>query len=118
MERSDAKVAKGVFAPLADTWLKKGVEVTHALWRRLSVVVDAFADAGLLIEKVGEPHSTTRPGNRFLRRGTSSRAGRRLSPICPCLTHALPIHARPTHARWQAVDNRPTMGGCTYAPWP
>ena len=69
MERSDAKVAKGVFAPLADTWLKKGVEVTHALWRRLSVVVDAFADAGLLIEKVGEPHSTTRPGNRFLRRG-------------------------------------------------
>ena len=41
---------------VADTWIKRGVQVTQYFWRRpLGVTIDAFADAGLRIERIGEP---------------------------------------------------------------
>jgi SAM-dependent methyltransferase len=40
---------------VADTWQKGDVEVTQYFWRRpLSAVVDAFADAGFMIDRVVE----------------------------------------------------------------
>ena len=41
---------------VGDTWKKAGVEVTQHFWRRpLSAVVDAFAAAGFVVERVAEP---------------------------------------------------------------
>ena len=41
---------------VSDTWTKDSVEVTQHFWRRpLGSVVDAFADAGFLVERVVEP---------------------------------------------------------------
>jgi len=41
---------------ITETWVKQGVEVTQAFWRRpLAAVVDAFADAGFSIARIGEP---------------------------------------------------------------
>jgi SAM-dependent methyltransferase len=41
---------------VSDTWIKADVEVTQRFWRRpLSHVVDAFAEAGFVIEKIAEP---------------------------------------------------------------
>lgn len=48
-----------------DTWRKADVEVTQRFWRRpLAAVVDAFADAGFVIDRVAE----ARPGPEALRR--------------------------------------------------
>jgi methylase of polypeptide subunit release factors len=56
-------------AMVGETWQKGGVEVTQHFWRRpLSAVVDAFADAGFVIDRIIEPRPTPRlfvasPGN-------------------------------------------------------
>lgn len=50
---------------ISDTWRKADVEVTQQFWRRpLGAVVDAFADAGFVIDRVSEP----RPNPEALRR--------------------------------------------------
>lgn len=58
----------GYFAtrPVSDTWEKGGVTVTQRFWRRpLGAVVDAFADAGLLVERVVEAHPSAEALERF-----------------------------------------------------
>jgi ubiquinone/menaquinone biosynthesis C-methylase UbiE len=51
---------------VADTWVKAGVEVTQHFWRRpLAAVVDAFADAGFVIERIAEPHPSPELIRRF-----------------------------------------------------
>ncbi|WP_088413626.1 class I SAM-dependent methyltransferase [Mycobacteroides saopaulense] len=50
---------------VSDTWTKADVEVTQHFWRRpLAQVVDAFADAGFLVERIVEP----RPSGEAMRR--------------------------------------------------
>ena len=50
---------------VSDTWRKADVEVTQRFWRRpLGAVVDAFADAGFVIDRVAE----ARPSPEALRR--------------------------------------------------
>lgn len=50
---------------VSDTWRKAEVEVTQRFWRRpLGAVVDAFADAGFVIDRVAE----ARPSAEALRR--------------------------------------------------
>lgn len=44
---------------LTDTWSKGGVTVKPSFWRRpLSAVIDAFADAGFVLERLVEPRAT------------------------------------------------------------
>jgi SAM-dependent methyltransferase len=51
---------------VTDTWAKKGVEVTQHFWRRpLSAVIDDFAGAGFVIERIGEPRVTDAIRDRF-----------------------------------------------------
>jgi SAM-dependent methyltransferase len=51
---------------VADTWSKKGVEVTQYFWRRpLSAMVDDLADAGFVIERIGEPRVDDEIRRRF-----------------------------------------------------
>ncbi len=51
-----------------DVWSKKGVEVTQSFWRRpLGVTVDAFADAGFCLERIGEPRLDDDMRRRFWR---------------------------------------------------
>ncbi len=51
---------------VADTWTKDGVEVTQHFWRRpLGSVVDAFAEAGFVIERVVEPQPSVEALERF-----------------------------------------------------
>jgi hypothetical protein len=41
---------------VSDTWSNSGVEVTQRFWRRpLSAILDAFADAGFVVERLVEP---------------------------------------------------------------
>ena len=41
---------------VSDTWRKADVEVTQQFWKRpLAAVLDAFADAGFLVDRVAEP---------------------------------------------------------------
>jgi SAM-dependent methyltransferase len=41
---------------VSDTWRKADVEVTQHYWRRpLAAVLDAFADAGFMVDRVAEP---------------------------------------------------------------
>jgi ubiquinone/menaquinone biosynthesis C-methylase UbiE len=51
---------------LSETWSKGGVEVTQHWWRRpLSVLADALADAGFVIERLGEPRPDDEARRRF-----------------------------------------------------
>lgn len=51
---------------VTDTWSKKGVEVTQAFWRRpLGAVIDDLADAGFMVERIGEPALTDELRSRF-----------------------------------------------------
>ena len=51
---------------VADTWTKKGVEVTQRFWRRpLGATIDAFAEAGFWIERIGEPRLDDDMRRRF-----------------------------------------------------
>ncbi|MFI5781965.1 class I SAM-dependent methyltransferase [Nocardia sp. NPDC051570] len=51
---------------VSDTWRKADVEVTQHFWRRpLSAVVDSFAAAGFVIERVAEPQPTPASIDRF-----------------------------------------------------
>jgi hypothetical protein len=51
---------------VSDTWVKADVEVTQYFWRRpLSGVVDAFADHGLLVERVAEAQPSAEGVRRF-----------------------------------------------------
>jgi SAM-dependent methyltransferase len=57
----------GYFATelVGDTWRKGDVEVSQQFWRRpLSATLDAFADAGFVVDRVAEP----RPSQEALRR--------------------------------------------------
>ena len=57
---------------VTDTWRKADVEVTQRFWRRpLGAVVDAFADAGFVVERVAE----ARPGSEALGRWPAELAG-------------------------------------------
>lgn len=50
---------------VSDTWTKADIQVTQHFWRRpLAQVVDAFAGAGFLIERIAEP----RPSDEAMRR--------------------------------------------------
>lgn len=50
---------------VSDTWCKAGVEVSQQFWRRpLGAVSGAFADAGFVVDRIGEP----RPSAEALRR--------------------------------------------------
>jgi hypothetical protein len=58
----------GYFATrlVSETWSKKGVEVVQSFWRRpLSATIDAFADAGFRIERMGEPQLDDTMRRRF-----------------------------------------------------
>ncbi|HEY6473922.1 MAG TPA: class I SAM-dependent methyltransferase [Acidimicrobiales bacterium] len=49
-----------------DTWQKATVEATQHFWRRpLSAVIEAFADAGFVIDRVGEPQPSPEALQRF-----------------------------------------------------
>jgi SAM-dependent methyltransferase len=51
---------------VADTWQKGDVEVTQYFWRRpLSAVVDAFAAAGFMIDRVVEPQPSSSSLQQF-----------------------------------------------------
>jgi SAM-dependent methyltransferase len=51
---------------VADTWRKADVEVTQQFWRRpLSAVIDAFADAGFVIDRVAEARPSHEAVDRF-----------------------------------------------------
>ena len=51
---------------VADTWVKAGVEVTQHFWRRpLGAVVDAFADAGFVVDRMVEAQPTAGAVERF-----------------------------------------------------
>jgi SAM-dependent methyltransferase len=51
---------------VADTWVKKGVEVTQHFWRRpLSATIDDFADAGFSIARIKEPRLDDLMRQRF-----------------------------------------------------
>jgi SAM-dependent methyltransferase len=51
---------------VSDTWTKAGVEVTQHFWRRpLAQTANAFADAGLLIERIVEPQPSAKALERF-----------------------------------------------------
>jgi hypothetical protein len=75
------------------------------------------------VEITGGPHNHTRP-----RVGFTPSDGRvphnveaaRAAEVAPYNARSAVFSGGSslTHARWQAVDNRPTMGRCTYAPWP
>lgn len=58
----------GYFATelVSDTWVKNGVEVTQHFWRRpLSAALAAFADAGFVVDRVGEPQPTAEALRRW-----------------------------------------------------
>ena len=58
----------GYFATelVSDTWIKGGVEVTQHFWRRLLAdVVDAFAAAGFVVERIVEPQPSAAVVERF-----------------------------------------------------
>jgi SAM-dependent methyltransferase len=60
----------GYFATrlVSETWSKRGVEVVQSFWRRpLSSTIDAFADAGFRIERMGEPQLDDTMRRRFPR---------------------------------------------------
>ena len=51
---------------LSDTWVKADVEVTQYFWRRpLGVTIDAFADAGFLVDRVVEAQPSAEALRRF-----------------------------------------------------
>jgi len=51
---------------VSDTWSKCGVEVTQRFWRRpLSATLAAFADAGLVVERLVEPQPSPAALARF-----------------------------------------------------
>jgi hypothetical protein len=51
---------------VSDTWVKADVKVTQYFWRRpLAEVVNAFADHGLLIERVAEAQPSAEGVRRF-----------------------------------------------------
>jgi SAM-dependent methyltransferase len=60
----------GYFATelVTDTWSKAGVEVTQQFWRRpLASTLDAFADAGFVVERVREPQPSAEALQRWPR---------------------------------------------------
>lgn len=51
---------------VGDSWTKADVEVTQYFWRRpLAEVVDAFADAGFVIDRIVEPRPSSDAIQRF-----------------------------------------------------
>lgn len=59
---------------VADTWTKEGVTVTQRFWRHpLAVAVDAFANAGFVVERIAEP----RPSEALVARHPELAAARR-----------------------------------------
>ena len=51
---------------VSDTWVKAGVQVTQHFWRRpLGVIMDAFAAAGFVLERVAEPQPTAEGLRQF-----------------------------------------------------
>lgn len=51
---------------LSESWSKEGVTVTQHFWRRpLAAVVDAFSDAGFVIDRIAEPQVSDELRARF-----------------------------------------------------
>lgn len=51
---------------VSDSWTKADVQVTQHFWRRpLTEVVDAFADAGFVVERIAEPRPSQEALQRF-----------------------------------------------------
>lgn len=51
---------------VTDSWRKADVEVTQQFWRRpLSATLDAFADAGFMVDRVAEPQPSAQARERF-----------------------------------------------------
>jgi hypothetical protein len=51
---------------LSETWRKADVEVTQHLWRRpVGIMVEAFADAGFVVDRVIEAQPSTDALRRF-----------------------------------------------------
>ncbi len=51
---------------VADTWRKADVEVSQQFWRRpLAATLDAFADAGFVLDRVAEPRPARQAVERF-----------------------------------------------------
>ena len=51
---------------VTDRWVKDGVEVVQHFWRRpLSHTVDAFADAGFVVDRIAEPQPSADSLARF-----------------------------------------------------
>jgi ubiquinone/menaquinone biosynthesis C-methylase UbiE len=51
---------------VSDTWRKADVEVTQHFWRRpLSAAIDAFANAGFMVDRVAEPQPSSESLRRF-----------------------------------------------------
>jgi len=51
---------------VGDTWRKAGVEVTQHFWRRpLAAAIDAFAEAGFMVDRILEPQPSPEALRRF-----------------------------------------------------
>ena len=51
---------------VTDRWVKDGVDVVQHFWRRpLSQTVDAFADAGFVVDRIAEPQPSAEALARF-----------------------------------------------------
>lgn len=51
---------------VSDTWRKADVEVTQAFWRRpLGATINAFANAGFVLDRVAEPQPSSESVRRF-----------------------------------------------------
>lgn len=51
---------------VGDTWRKAGIEVTQHFWRRpLAATIDAFADAGFVVDRIAEPQPSDEALRRF-----------------------------------------------------
>jgi SAM-dependent methyltransferase len=62
---------------VSDTWRKGDVEVTQRFWRRpLAACIEAFADAGFVVERIAE----ARPSAEALRRWPAELAGTVAAP--------------------------------------
>jgi len=63
-----SRTARGVLRPelVTDRWVKDGVDVVQHFWRRpLSQTVDAFADAGFVVDRIAEPQPSAEALARF-----------------------------------------------------
>lgn len=98
----------GYFATelVSDTWTKNGVEVTQHFWRRpLSAVVAAFADAGFVVDRIGEPQPSAEALERWPDELTA------VAGVPMFIVYRLSKCPNPGEAERAGVSSRSLLGG-------